>query len=107
MAKRPKPTRGPWKANYYGDYEGCVSGGGAIIAEIDRRLATLNPKAQKRTEADLLLIAAAPELFEALELARDHIDMTALEVSHCKDAERIRSAIAKARGALFNSKLTG
>jgi len=54
-------------------------------------------------EADARLIAAAPELLEALELARDHIDMAALEVSHCKDADRIRAAIAKARGELFNT----
>jgi len=93
--------------NYYGGYEGCVSGGGIIITEIDRSRAALNPKAQKRTEADLWLIAAAPELLEALELARDHIDMTALGVSHHKDAERIRSAIAKARGELFNTDAQG
>lgn len=57
-------------------------------------------------EADARLIAAAPDLLEALELARDHIDMTALEVSHCKDAERIRLAIAKARGELFSHRST-
>ena len=37
------------------------------------------------------------ELLEAMHTARDHIDMTALEISHCKDAERIRAAIAKAQ----------
>ena len=47
---------------------------------------------------------AALELLDALILARDHIDMTALEVSHCKDAERIRSAIFKAYNELFNTE---
>lgn len=34
------------------------------------------------------------ELLKALRTARDHIDMAALEISHCKDAELIRAAIA-------------
>ena len=38
------------------------------------------------------------ELLEALKTARDHIDMNALEISHCKDAERIRAAITKVEG---------
>lgn len=38
------------------------------------------------------------ELLKALKVARDHIDMGALEISHCKDAEQIRAAIAKAEG---------
>ena len=40
----------------------------------------------------------APDLLEALLVAHDHIDMAALEISHCKDAEQIRAAIAKSRG---------
>lgn len=32
-------------------------------------------------------------LEDALLTAHDHIDMWALEISHCKDAERIRSAL--------------
>jgi hypothetical protein len=49
---------------------------------------------------------AAIDLLDALVLARDHIDMTALEVSHCKDAEHIRAAIARAHGELFNTNLS-
>lgn len=41
------------------------------------------------------LRAQRDELLAALLTARDHIDMEALEISHCKDAERIRAAIAK------------
>ena len=39
------------------------------------------------------------ELLEALRTACDHIDMAALEISHCKDAERIRAAVAMEGGA--------
>jgi hypothetical protein len=46
---------------------------------------------------------AVIDLLDALVLTRDHIDMTALEVSHCKDAEIIRSAISNAYGELFNT----
>lgn len=45
------------------------------------------------------LIAHRDELLEALRIARDHIDMDALEISHCKDAALIRAAIAKALGS--------
>ena len=34
------------------------------------------------------------KLREALQVARDHIDMDALEISHCKDAALIRQALA-------------
>lgn len=37
-------------------------------------------------------------LFDALLTAIDHIDMAELDVSHCKDAARIRDAVAKATG---------
>ena len=56
----------------------------------------LNIGDQQVAMANARLIAAAPDLLEALRTARDHIDMDALEISHCKDAERIRAAIAKA-----------
>ena len=35
------------------------------------------------------------ELHNALQLAVDHIDMDALSISHCKDAEAIRAALAQ------------
>lgn len=39
------------------------------------------------------VLRARREALEALEIARDHIDMAALEISHSKDAEIIRAAI--------------
>ena len=35
------------------------------------------------------------QLMEALRIAHGHIDMGALEISHCKDAELIRAALAQ------------
>lgn len=39
------------------------------------------------------------QLLEALKLAQNHIDMGALEVSHCNDAEQIRAAILEGGAA--------
>ena len=47
-------------------------------------------------EADSLRAVNA-ELLDALEVAKGHIGMASLEVSHCKDAAQIRAAIASAR----------
>lgn len=57
----------------------------ALIAEIERMEAERD--ALKQTNEMLL---------EALKVARDHIHMGMLEVSHCKDAELIRAAIDRA-----------
>jgi hypothetical protein len=51
---------------------------------------------QMKAEADSLRAVNA-ELLEALEVAKGHIGMASLEVSHCKDAAQIRAAIASAR----------
>ena len=37
----------------------------------------------------------AQGLREALALAHDHIDMSRLEISHCKDAALIRAALSQ------------
>lgn len=41
------------------------------------------------------LANAAADYFEALEIAHRHLDMAALQVSHPKDAETIRTALAE------------
>jgi len=102
-----KHTPGPWFADKKGsiwrrpykdlyEYGGHVSGDKPIAMVMKGWYADYEQGYP--VEANARLIAAAPDLLEALELARDHIDMAALEVSHCKDAERIRAAIAKATG---------
>lgn len=64
-----------------------------VVAQSDDNWADLD------TETPGRLIAALPELLEALRVAHDHLDMQALEVSHCRDAALIRGAIAKLKGA--------
>ena len=97
-------TPGPWKIRKaFADDDGYEIfptrgkkpsfGQWAAIATVDG-LVSKGESARKNAR----LIAAAPDLLEALRTARDHIDMGALEISHCKDAERIRAAIAKATG---------
>lgn len=44
------------------------------------------------------LKAQREELAAALQTAHDHIDMTALGISHCKDAVRILYALNRATG---------
>lgn len=58
-----------------------------------------------RREANARLLAAAPDLLEALLAARDHIEMGALRISHCKDAALIDAALAKALPP--NPQITG
>ena len=41
----------------------------------------------------LELLAHRSTLLEALKTARDHLDMASLEISHCKDAAAINSAM--------------
>lgn len=51
------------------------------------------------SKANARLIAAAPELLEALLVAHSHLEMHKLDISHATDAALIRAAIAKATGA--------
>ena len=50
------------------------------------------------SEADMRLIAAAPDLLEALRVAYRHIDPNGLRRSHGKDIALIDAALAKATG---------
>ena len=91
-------TPGPWSLEHIdGETYRVID---AMDMQELSRIATVHfhDDAVGETKANACLIAAAPELLEALRIARDHIDMAALEISHCKYAERIRAAIAKATG---------
>ncbi len=47
-------------------------------------------------EKELMRLETENEtLREALRIARDHIEMDALEISHCKDAAMIRAALTR------------
>lgn len=76
----------------------CVNACEGLTTEALERLGTLD---RARVQLDVVRVEALrqrDELLEALQIARDHIEMGALEVSHCRDAALIRAAIAKATG---------
>ena len=103
-----KHTPGPW---FLIETDGAdftaIATKPAISGPMDLSVEVLGSSEWLRVKpSDLQLMTTAPELLEALLLARDHIDMAALEVSHRKDAERIMGAIAKAYGELFNTTMT-
>ena len=80
-------TPGPWLSNQYGE----VWGGGEIVAEV-------HGDTPEDWQADARLIAAAPDLLEACEIAE-----RAFRVGDNPDAEIgalviMRAAIAKAKG---------
>lgn len=95
-----KHTPGPWSYRYWNNCSDNNLLEGYSIST-DGHLVPMNTAEGDvyEAEANARLIAAAPDLLEALLSTRDHIDMNALEVSHCKDAEKIRQAIKKATGA--------
>ena len=91
MKDQPKHTPGPWsadKATYHNGYvEHFVRRDGdavAIASDIT------DPETRQPSEANALLIAAAPDLLEALKDALEHIPMTL--------QGRALAAIAKAEG---------
>ena len=89
-------TQGPWE----------VIGGTVIVSKEDRYYIAHTPEVAEdrfwETRANARLIAAAPELLEALEsLIREHdCEASAFEDSlcECKLCTPARAAIAKARG---------
>jgi hypothetical protein len=80
----------------------CEKMGQQALREIDGRWRWLSIGERLYARADTG-IATAPTpaaqgdavLRNALQLAVDHIDMDALSISHCKDAEAIRAALAQ------------
>ena len=97
MATKMKHTRAPWKVSYVpGKFEGYVYASSNIIAEIDRRAAVANTKAQQRTEADLRLISAAPDLLAACLALKKAGPLGQVEWNAAADL--MDAAIAKAVG---------
>ena len=105
-----KHTPGPWFASPYEGFgpmttvrQGCPKTGMRIASTFE----TTTPVHIERSEANARLIAAAPELLEAIQLILDQVDYTngacsmAEMVGACLDArfiDQARNAIAKARG---------
>lgn len=75
------PTPGPWDASGLTVYDTCLDG-----------------VASTHTAADAHLIAAAPELLEALENLTANLDHAFPALANLGPLKSARAAIAKARG---------
>ena len=101
-------TPGPWDACDQGDYSD-FDGNSRVILGDDMRIAVVQwspGDRQAESDANALLIAAAPELLEALVEAERHFGPFAeITINGQRDPEDvrvtalIRAAIAKATGA--------
>lgn len=87
-----KHTPGPWVSIRYLDSRFYELGSN----EFHARLAFTHG-AGDTDEANMRLIAAAPDLLEALENLADYIDERAGD-NECRPLENARAAIAKAKG---------
>ena len=104
MTSEPKWTPGPWdfsmaKMPIDGEYDYCISavvdGERYVISEAFGRV---SEKQRPNAHANARLIAAAPELYEALErLVADVADYDAWE-RPCHAVDTARAALKKARG---------
>ena len=91
MTDQPKWTPGPWRATTHDHPEQGVYAG--------YRIAKMTGGEIQRDRANANLIAAAPDLYAALEKALNFITNTESEMGEtlpCGDAAR--AALAKARG---------
>ena len=94
---KPVFTPGPWRFGHYGDGERFWIGPDydrPVVADVPRPF-----------EADARLIAAAPELFEALQALLEPVSAkSASEAIRARVAaeERARMVLAKAKGAPMN-----
>lgn len=90
-AKKIQPkaqhTPGPWTVEHEAG-RACITGADMIVIE----------EAVTRRRADISLIAAAPELLEALERVDEMLPLLARADSRAEARALIRAAIAKARG---------
>lgn len=105
MQTEPKYTAGPWKQTPHAP--GLIYGAdGLIVCDCDIEKDPMDPRAISRTaeivSANSALIAAAPELLDALKEAEQIIlcatGLITPTVECDAAASRIRAAIAKAEG---------
>ena len=96
----PKFTKGPWKATYDSQLQAAIE----IYNTEDRVLVAVLPdrdtiEAMSEIEANANLIAAAPDMYEALECACDKycIGYAGDSLVKCEDCV-IQKALLKARG---------
>lgn len=97
-----KPTLGPWHRNIRANGKYPVVG--VVFAGRNQHIATvIHQEDREETEANIDLIAAAPELLEALECAHTVLYLLSKEISALgcdahKVPERVKAAIRKAKG---------
>lgn len=88
----PRFTPGPWVASQYfddGRWGVLTSDGGIVVST----------RSSPMHETDALLIAAAPELFEALKFFIEHPGVSQLCTPNSKAMTSAVAAIKKATGA--------
>ena len=98
---KSKFTRGPWEASDLGDY-GDFDGNSRVILGDDRRIAVVQvTKKDKESNANALLIAAAPDMFEALVAVLHRCnDFETEEYEGDPMGKLVISALKKAKGKL-------
>lgn len=94
-----KWTKGPWRIVPYGDGDSLV----IHDARDHWRICFMatpgeSPGAMQEIEANATLIAAAPDLLEALKELTDNIERAWPSLSHLGPLVKARSAIARATG---------
>lgn len=90
-----KHTPGPWTA-----FSDEVNDHTNVVSIADRTRLVLSLPGRHKSDPDVRLIAAAPELLEALELILEALE-EAVELFGCPDGtwvDKAKNAITKARG---------
>lgn len=87
-----KHTPGPWEIERYSDGLIQIVGNARIVSDDEEIVTTVVEAVARGDEANARLIAAAPELLEALQAVIDYGSMTGAEWV----AEQALAAIAKA-----------
>ena len=99
-------TPGPWKAEGFGVWSCTPEGNRRVcVAEYDKGDGPYKIKGEKEAVSNARLIAAAPDMLAALQLALrylEHPDVQAMPFAlpASVPAGRVRAAIAKAEGVI-------
>lgn len=117
--EKAKFTPGPWSANFAHDNSGTVYAwhiaapefgssrpicSYSRISEVSDEVSEGSPRPSDEDRANANLIAAAPDLYEALKAAEGHLAETLSDarwhpIGKCPVLELVRAALSKAEGA--------
>lgn len=90
-----KHTPGPWRADgpdWAGDFNILHPADSLAIGAV---VANLRPP--EEVEANAMMAAAAPEMFDALKVAEEYLNTIALSKGPIEELSTIRAALAKAQ----------